>query len=83
MATPIVQPIPTQFPATREVTLKLQIGLSSEEDRDYFIDSDGNPQLGLLADLYDALDYIHKHIITINGKSYAELQRALQADITS
>jgi hypothetical protein len=81
MATQITQPVPTQYPITRKLTLELEIGIGSEEDYGYFFDENGNVQLGFLADVYDSLDHINAHLIRINNKSFADIQRELQADI--
>ena len=72
----VLQPI--QFPLDKEIELKVKIRISTQEDYDYFLDSKGDLQAGFLADIYDMLDMIHNHIITINGLTYQEIQRIVR-----
>jgi len=72
----VLQPI--QFPLDKEIELKVKIRISTQEDYDYFLDSKGDLQAGFLADIYDMLDMIDKHIITINGLTYQEIQRIVR-----
>ena len=77
MASTLTKMPTTRFPVEKEIELKLRIRLASVEDQEYFFSESGDVQIGFLADLFDMLDMINKHIITINGKTFAELQRIL------
>ena len=72
------QAVSINFPKEDEITLTLRIHTGSAEDRDYFLLESGEIQPGFLADLFDMLDMISAHIVTINGKSYKELHKILQ-----
>ena len=77
MAATITQMPTTQFPVEKEVELKIKMRISSPEDLEYFFVSDGKLQAGFLADIYDMLDMINKHIITINDLTYGEIHKIL------
>ena len=77
MASTISQMKASQFPIDKEIELKIRVRISSQEDNEYFYSQDGNIQPGFLADIYDMLDMINKHIITINGVTYRDLQKLL------
>ena len=61
-----------------ELTLKLKIRTSSEEDRNYFFTPEGEVQPGFLVDLYDMLDMVREHILTINGQTHNELWKKVE-----
>lgn len=67
-----------------ELTLKLEIRLavSTPDDKDYFLLPSGEIQPGFLADCFDMLEMINKHILTINGKTYSEYHKILQGNAT-
>lgn len=61
-----------------EIILTLKVRTSSQDDYEYFFLPDGRIQPGFLADCFDMLDMINKHIVTINDKTYAEYHQILQ-----
>ena len=72
------------YPTLEKVTLVLELNISSDEDREYFLkekdEKDGEEgeeilQTSFLADVFDMLDMFKKHIVTINGKTARELQQ--------
>jgi len=77
MAASITQMPTTQFPVDKEIELKIKVRISSQEDQEYFFSDDGKLQAGFLADIYDMLDMINKHIIDVNGFSYRDLQKII------
>lgn len=68
------------FPREEEITLTLRIRTATEEDRAYFVLDSGEIQPGFLADCFDMMDMIIQHIVTINGKTYAEYHQILQGN---
>ena len=63
----------------KEITLVLKVRTTIADDYEYFFNSDGSIQPGFIADCFDMLDMISKHIVTINGKTYAEYHQILQS----
>lgn len=68
------------YPKELELTLSLKLTVSTQEEEEYFLSAIGNSEAGLefIADVFDALDYIEKHIKTINSLSQSEVQKKLQ-----
>ena len=77
MAATVTQIPTTQFPVDKEIELKIRIRIASSEDYDYFFSNNNELQVGFLADLYDMLDMINKHIVTINNLTYGEIHKIL------
>jgi len=77
MASTISKMPTVQYPVDKEIELKIRVRLASKEDEEYFFSEDGSLQTGLLLDVFDMLDMINKHIITINGLTFAEMQKRI------
>jgi len=65
------------FPIEKNVAITLHISVGSVDDNAYFFAPDGSVALGFLADVLDALDMIHEHIHTINGKTPEQIHKEL------
>lgn len=69
------------FPKEDELTLKLKIRTSTEEDRDYFLLPSGEINPGFLADCFDMMEMIKHHVVTINDYTLLEYQKILQNEV--
>ena len=62
------------------VTLTLEINVTSEEEKAYYIDDSGNAAPSFIADTLDSwLDIENSSLVTINGCDAAKIKQALQA----
>lgn len=77
MVTTVPQPVIT-YPREDELTITLKVRTESPEDREYFVLESGEIQPGFLADLFDCLDQIRNHLISVNGLTYKEVLKILQ-----
>jgi len=80
MAATTTQMKVTSFPIDKEVEIKLKVRIATQDDLEYFFSENNSLQPGFLADIYDMLDMINKHIITINGMTYKDLQKQLNEE---
>lgn len=81
MSTPVA---PVSFPHSLTVQVSLEIEVTSQDDIDYLVDSNNSVQPGFIADLYDTLqDQLGGGILKINDKSFTEIQKILQQNLTS
>lgn len=70
------------FPRHIELTIKLKVIAENQEDQDYFIDPQTNElSLGAIADLYDCFQSLDELPLSINGRTFEEIHKALSASI--
>lgn len=71
------------FPQVIEVTLTLKIGVTTQDERDYYLNREtGAPSVNLLADTFDTyMGVENETLLEINNLKPEQVKAALQAQV--